>query len=144
MSHKVTGYLNRVRRSPKGTGGELTLIANATEKELELFTVERPWLNNLILKSCIRTGEYVVKKRDGLNRELKYPDAWEVLDVHNRTGILFHAANHPSEVFGCIAPNKALKIDSETVRGYHSVNAVDEMNQFLSDAGVTEFRLIIK
>ena len=137
-------YLKRVRKADHGTGGELVLKDLRTDKDLVLFTVERPWLDNKPFVSCIPTGTYTVKKRDGSNQDLKYPDAWEVLDVKHRWGILFHVANTPIDVVGCIGPNRALKIDANTIRGYHSRVAVDDMDKFLSDAGVSEFTLIIE
>lgn len=140
----VRGYLKRIRQADSGTGGELVLIDLETDKSLVLFTVERPWVNNMPFVSCIPAGSYTVRRRDGSNQGLKYPEAWEVLDVEGRSGILFHVANYPSEVFGCIAPNKALRMDVDTVRGYHSRVAVEDMDKFLSDAGVSEFTLIIE
>lgn len=140
----VRGYLNRVRKAAHGVGGELTLIDLNTEKDLVLFTVERPWLDNKPFISCIPAGSYTVRKRDGSNQDLKYPDAWEVLDVEGRWGILFHIANKPSEVVGCIGPNRALKMDANSINGYHSRAAVQDMDRFLSDAGVNEFTLIIE
>lgn len=140
----VRGCLKRVRQADHGTGGELVLTDLKSEKELILFTVERPWIDNKPFVSCIPLGTYTVKKRDGSNADLKYPEAWEVLGVEGRSGILFHIANRPCEVYGCIAPNKALRLDADSVKGYHSGIAIAHMDTFLSSAGVSEFILTIE
>ena len=64
------------------------------------WTVERPWLNNEVGKSCIPEGRYLVKPFSGM----KYKDVYEVTNVVGRTAILLHAANKASQLQGCIAP----------------------------------------
>lgn len=105
--------------------------------------VERPWLSNQVRVSCIPEGEYIVKKRDGSNKRLKYPDAWEVLDVTGRTAILFHPANRPAELMGCLAFNDFVGFNplSGEVRGQLSGQAFTRFNEFMDS--LSEFKLII-
>jgi hypothetical protein len=70
-----------------------------------LATVERPWLNNASKISCIPEGSYTCVPRffnkDGYN-------AIEILNVPNRENILFHIANWPNDVEGCIGVGKTI------------------------------------
>lgn len=66
-----------------------------------LFTVERAWQNNEPYVSCIPEGLYRCRPR---RYNAGGYDALEVCDVSGRTNILFHKANLPSELAGCIAP----------------------------------------
>lgn len=106
----------------------------------ELVTIERPWKNNEPLISCIPEGNYKCKRRpasSGITAGLNA--AFEVLDVPNRTDILFHVANTSDDLKGCIGVgqkygmfNGARGI-SESALGY---------NKFMSLlAGVNTFDL---
>jgi len=64
-----------------------------------LATVERPWLNNAASISCIPAGEYECRPRR-YNRG-GY-DAVEITNVPDRSYILFHVANVPTDVRGCV------------------------------------------
>lgn len=72
-------------------------------------TLERPWLENRRMASCIPAGSYKVtlgySGRFGRNM-------LRVLDVPERDGILIHAANHVLELNGCIALGKRLAADA--------------------------------
>jgi hypothetical protein len=81
---------------PNGTNGQLkcegTVICN---------TIELPWKNNEKRVSCIPEGEYFIRKR----YSAKHQWHLEVMDVQNRSLILFHPANNAlQELHGCIAP----------------------------------------
>jgi hypothetical protein len=81
---------------PDGTNGKLEW-----EGRFVCNTIELPWLNNAKAVSCIPEGEYVLRKR----YTKKYCWHIEVVDVENRSFILFHPANNAlSELNGCIAP----------------------------------------
>ncbi|MBF0596390.1 DUF5675 family protein [Faecalibacter rhinopitheci] len=85
---------------PNGTNG---ILQNA--KGIICYTIELPWLNNEVRKSCIPEGKYVLVKR----YSQKY--GWHILlkDVPNRTYILMHPANNAKkELLGCIAPVTSL------------------------------------
>jgi Family of unknown function (DUF5675) len=81
---------------PDGTNGKLEC-----EGKLICLTIELPWKNNETKVSCIPEGKYFIKKR----YSKKFQWHLEVLDVKNRSLILFHSANNAlQELNGCIAP----------------------------------------
>jgi Family of unknown function (DUF5675) len=81
---------------PDGTNGKLEC-----EGKLICLTIELPWKNNETKVSSIPEGKYFIKKR----YSKKFQWHIEVLDVKNRSLILFHPANNAlQELNGCIAP----------------------------------------
>ncbi|CAM2862601.1 hypothetical protein SAMN05444143_102170 [Flavobacterium succinicans] len=81
---------------PEGTNGQLKC-----EGKLICTTIELPWKNNEKRVSCIPEGEYCIRKR----YSPKFQWHLEVMDVQNRSLILFHPANNAlRELHGCIAP----------------------------------------
>ncbi len=87
--------LERFAYAPYGTYGRLLILP-----EHWMWTVEREWLDNERFKSCIPEGEYEV----GPRTSSRFGAVMEVMNVPNRTDILFHAANWPSSLQGCISP----------------------------------------
>ena len=81
---------------PDGTNGKLEC-----EGKLICKTIELPWKNNETKVSCIPDGKYFIKKR----YSKKYQWHLEILNVQNRSFILFHPANNAlRELHDCIAP----------------------------------------
>lgn len=81
---------------PDGTNGKLLC-----EGKLICNTIELPWKNNERRVSCIPEGKYFIKKR----YSQKFKWHLEIVDVKNRSLILFHPANNAlKELNGCIAP----------------------------------------
>lgn len=81
---------------PEGTNGKLEC-----EGKLISYTIELPWKDNETKVSCIPEGKYFIRKRFSQ----KFQCHLEVLDVKNRSLILFHPANNAQlELKGCIAP----------------------------------------
>jgi hypothetical protein len=81
---------------PDGTNGKLEC-----EGKLICKTIELPWKMNETKVSCISEGKYFIEKR----YSKKFQWHLEVLDVKNRSLILFHPANNAlQELNGCIAP----------------------------------------
>jgi len=71
------------------------------EREVVCKTIELPWKQNQPSVSCIPEGEYRIRKR----RSARFGLHLEVVDVPNRSYILFHPANVAwKELRGCIAP----------------------------------------
>ena len=80
---------------PDGTNGKLEC-----EGKFICNTIELPWKNNETKVSCIPEGKYFIKKR----YSKKFQWHLEILDVKNRSLILFHPANNAKmELNGCIA-----------------------------------------
>ena len=81
---------------PDGTNGKLEC-----EGKFICCTIELPWINNEKRVSCIPEGKYLLRKR----YSRKFQWHIEVVDVKNRSFILFHPANNAQkELNGCIAP----------------------------------------
>jgi Family of unknown function (DUF5675) len=81
---------------PEGTNGKLEC-----EGKFISCTIELPWKNNEKRVSCIPEGKYLLSKR----YSKKFNWHLTVLNVENRSFILFHPANHALlELNGCIAP----------------------------------------
>jgi hypothetical protein len=68
-------------------------------EDLELFTVERPWRDNIPRESAIPIGEYRIVL--GRYNRGGYP-AYELLDVPGRSLIKIHRANTMDDLLGCI------------------------------------------
>lgn len=82
----------------EGTNGLLTMGPNS---EPVCYTIELPWRNNEVNRSCIPEGTYVLKRR----YSTKFRWHLEIKDVPGRSYILIHPANHAErELKGCIAP----------------------------------------
>ena len=97
MSEKIV--LERFAYSPFGVFGKLKF------PEFECFTVERPWLDNKPRESCIPEGEYSLQL--GMYNRGGY-QAYEVMNVPNRSLIKIHIGNTMDDIVGCIAPGKSL------------------------------------
>jgi hypothetical protein len=81
---------------PDGTNGKVEC-----KGKFICYTIELPWAANKKRVSCIPEGEYVLRKR--YNKKFRWHI--EVVDVENRSFILFHPANNAQkELNGCIAP----------------------------------------
>tara|TARA_R110002167_G_scaffold36037_3_gene114692 strand:+ start:347 stop:742 length:396 start_codon:yes stop_codon:yes gene_type:complete len=105
--------------------------------DLELWTIERPWQNNLPFKSCIPDGEYKIKLTDSPRFG---PGTWQVQDVPDRTHILFHVANTADDVVGCIGCGLSLYPDLNGVG--NSRKAMEKFDSYL--AGLDKTDLVIK
>jgi hypothetical protein len=81
---------------PDGTNGKLEC-----EGKLICNTIELPWKMNETKVSCVPEGKYFIRKR----YSRKFQWHLQVVDVKNRSLILFHPANNAlKELNGCIAP----------------------------------------
>ncbi|WP_421872953.1 DUF5675 family protein [Marinoscillum sp.] len=103
-----------------GTNGQLY-----NGDQLICFTIELPWLQNRRNVSCIPEGRYQVVKRTTKERG----DHLHVVDVPDRSWILFHAANHALiDLKGCIAP--VSKLDGPGL-GFESREALGKLDSLL-------------
>ena len=81
---------------PDGTNGKLEF-----EGQFICNTIELPWKQNETKVSCIPEGKYFISKR--YSKQFQWH--LEIVDVKNRSLILFHPANNAQqELQGCIAP----------------------------------------
>lgn len=87
--------LTRFAYTPQGTFGKLDFGGE------NLYTVERPWLDNKVNVSCVPEGLY--KMELGTYHRGGYA-AYELLDVPGRSEIKLHIGNTMNDLAGCIAP----------------------------------------
>lgn len=70
------------------------------------YTVERPWLDNKPMVSCIPDGVYSLGLRYSPTVQRitrgRYSEGWEIQDVDGRTYIMIHPANWPTDLNGCV------------------------------------------
>jgi hypothetical protein len=119
--------LKRMEYTPEGTFGRLIWDGLA----VPIFTVERPWKGNEPFVSCIPEGEYTCRPSEyykgGYN-------AVEVCAVPGRTHILFHRANVPTDVSGCIGIGLAPAL----FKGVRGVSNSRGAWKIFADAGFLE------
>lgn len=97
----------------------------------EIFTLERPWLNNKSNVSCIPEGVYIID-RDVTGRWQYYRVRDE--QVAPRFAIELHPANYVQQLAGCIAPCMKLKqIGDEEYMGVDSKKALLKIMKYFGD-----------
>lgn len=89
--------------------------------EYALWTVECPWQLNQRFTSCVPDGEYALCAFDSP----AHPDAWQIIDVPNRDGILIHVGNNVGAVTGCVA----VGLTRSGTSVWNSVDALRLMNE---------------
>jgi len=99
--------LTRFAYLDNGVFGRLVLPSG-----IRLYTVERPWLDNATSVSCIPEGRYRIKPRHYFGGGY---DAYEICNVPGRTHILFHVANWPHDVEGCVGLGRRLDLGEPAV-----------------------------
>jgi|TARA_R110002033_G_scaffold16434_1_gene45558 hypothetical protein len=120
--------LERFCYHPEGTLGVIRV-----DGEL-FYSVEKPWLDNAPNVSCVPEGTYKTGWRDSP----KFGETWHIKDVPNRTYILIHAANYPTDVHGCIGLGMQLMADRIAVG--HSRKAVNAFEKLTKGS---EWQLIV-
>lgn len=71
---------------------------------MAFYTLELPWMDNQVRRSCIPAGTYTCKRR----QSQKYGHHWHVQDVEGRSLILIHHGNFNHETLGCILVGRDL------------------------------------
>jgi hypothetical protein len=118
--------------TPYGVWGRLSMPSGLT-----LCTLERPWENNERELSCIPPGSYECIRIDSP----KFADTFEVIDVVNRSHILFHVGNDINDSKGCILVGQRMAIESNRLKIYESEKG---FNEFMSELKKTKrFRVKI-
>lgn len=87
-----------------GTRGALRI-----EGRFQCYTLELPWKDNQKDISCIPLGNYVCSKVKNVytRHGSLIPVTFEIKDVPNRSGVLFHAGNFLTETLGCVLLGEA-------------------------------------
>jgi hypothetical protein len=113
-----------------GTFGILSVNGVPLCNTLELF-----WRNNMRNVSCIPADVYHCTKHESR------PHDWRVLDVPNRSGVLFHAGNTIEDIEGCILFGEQIARVNGTLGVKGSRNARAKFNLLMD--GKKEFTLEI-
>jgi len=115
-----------------GTFGELE-IYNDMEPAFKCFTVERPWLNNQAMISCVPAGDYLLDTHSSTRFGETFALVGETVSHWAKPGIarstcLIHTANHWQQVNGCIGLGQALGfVDNQ----WAVLNSKKTVNEFL-------------
>ena len=147
----ITPYiplLNKMNTSPtvtitrtytdKETMG--TLVATNGGATFTCHTLERPWLNNQRMISCIPTGTYTVKWKFHWG---KFAWKYELQNVQGRSGILEHSGNYFTDSEGCILLGSDFKdINKDGVLDI--INSVVTLNAYQTFMNKQDHILIIK
>lgn len=117
--------LKRIDSTSRGVFGVLS-----DEDGPICVTIERPWLDNKPMVSCIPVGQYKFIKHSGN----KWKNVWELLDVPDRSAILIHSGNTISDINGCIAVGSQFFNNGVL----QSQAALDKLRKELPDEGIIE------
>lgn len=102
MSNEALKKLELIRLTTSRSRVQRGVIIS--EGEPLCLTLELPWRNNEAQLSCIPDGDYVCRR--DTNRKtsggLLIPETYEVVNVPQRSGILFHVGNVSLDTHGCI------------------------------------------
>lgn len=93
--------LQRLVYREDGTPGVLLdLGAGAPQDSPEPFalTLEPPWRDNAVGRSCIPVGQYTCRRV----QSPKFGNTFEITDVPGRTHVLFHKGNTEDNTEGCV------------------------------------------
>lgn len=79
------------------------------------YCLENPWLHNEPYESCIPEGLYELRFRDSevVTRTSggQYHRGYQVIDVPNRTFIMFHVGNYVEDTDGCVLVGSSFDFD---------------------------------
>jgi hypothetical protein len=136
MASQVTLYRN-CHAPEMGTFGFFELAGK------KIYTVERPWKDNLPMVSCIPQGHYVAEIHDSPKFGKTYivegnSVARTAQEVHDQPGkirshVLFHKGNTMADSRGCILPGLTLGALSGNWAVINSAGAMRHMFDNLPD-----------
>lgn len=123
--------LERFAYTPYGTFGRLK--ANG----FECLTIEEVWKSNIRGKSCIPIGIYELKR----GHFPKHAEAFEVMNVPNRSAILIHVANTIDDIEGCIGPGERLGMVKDKWAVLQSKSAHDRFMKYMQGTDLAKIRI---
>jgi len=85
------------KHTPKQTNGVFVF------SNISIKTIERPWLDNRPMVSCIPEGEYLCKWSHMAEHNV---DHYQLQKVPDRSAIFIHIATKPEQLHGCIASDR--------------------------------------
>jgi hypothetical protein len=87
-------FLHRILEDNYGIHGQI----KSEDGTILCYTIERPWLDNAPMVSCIPEGVYDCIPHDSP----AHPDTYEITNVPKRSAILLHTGNTESDSAGCV------------------------------------------
>lgn len=134
------GYNALLKRQIKtefATLGTLEIMDANNKSVFRCKTLELPYRSNKKVISCIPLGIYRV-----INKfSLKFGECFQVLNVKDRSGILFHIGNNQTNTHGCILVGAFFSFNSN-VENWQIYESTKTM-QVLRDLNIREFELLI-
>lgn len=132
--------LKRIAMNPDSTLGVLLDEPN----QPFALTMELPWLGNKANESCIPEGEYLCNRVT----KIKHGECFELFQVPNRTDILIHKGNFPTDSRGCIILGEQFE-EALNPAASHVVTAVLASGKAYAEFMMRlirqdQFRLVIK
>lgn len=109
-----TATLTR-KYGPIQTNGELVF------DKITIKTIERPWINNKPMVSCIPEGEYICTWS---HMQTHNVDHYQLRDVKDRTAIFIHIASKVEQLHGCIGAGSASIGALESWGGRHDFKLI--------------------
>lgn len=107
--------------------------------DVQCFTLELPWHNNLPNISCIPPGQYSYFRRTSPSNG----EVLELRDVEGRTFIQIHAGNYTRHTFGCILVGDAVKfLDGDDVPDV--TNSRSTLGRLLAVAGAEGLITVVR
>lgn len=107
--------LKRIFKKSTITLGILHVFDDLNSPCFTCWTLELPDKKNAKQISCIPTGSYTCRRGMSEKANTFGGETYRVLDVPNRTGIMFHAGNSTGDTQGCILLGYMAKIKDETI-----------------------------
>src|SRR5256885_17267 len=108
----------------------LTAIGNAIIGKLDVPGIAPMWTLE-DAKEFIPASSYKCIPHGWNNEPLHILKVWEVANVNNRTGILFHSGNSDSDTLGCILVGMGVRTGQLT----ESAEAIVRMRQVIGPNG---------
>lgn len=105
-----------------------------------LVTLEKPWLNNQQLVSCIPTGIYRCMRWNSPH----FGDVFQVMNVPDRSNVLIHWGNYVKDTDGCILVGKSFgDIDRDGIMDIEaSKDAFDILMSYLKSENEFELEIV--
>lgn len=132
------GILQRYQESPKQTLGKLR-IYKGNKFLFACETLELPDKNNACCESRIPSGDYEVLPYSSA----KYPEAFSIPNVKDRSNILIHNGNFNYDILGCILVGDNL-VDIDNDGSLDVTNSVTTLSNLTKALENNKFDLVIK
>lgn len=130
--------IKRVVENPQGVFGVLLDSLDWVKGDTPFaLTLERNWESNKKNVSCIPAGDYLCKRW----HSAKHPNTFEIMNVPNRSAILFHTGNLEGDSAGCVLVGEEFGYIGDQIAVLSSKRGFNEFIQ--RTEGINEFWLSV-